>query len=57
MKSTALPAPLRVSCAGLLSAAYVVLCTLLLVVGGFPSGMMVRQHNRRVRAMWRPRET
>ncbi|BAU95521.1 hypothetical protein N24_1259 [Corynebacterium suranareeae] len=29
---------------------------LLLVVGGFPSGMMVRQHNRRVRAMWRPRE-
>ncbi len=34
MKSTALPAPLRVSCAGLLSAAYVVLCTLLLVVGG-----------------------
>ena len=30
---------------------------LLLVVGGCPSGMMVRQHNRRVRAMWRPHET
>ncbi|ANE03719.1 hypothetical protein [Corynebacterium crudilactis] len=29
---------------------------LLLVVGGFPSSMMVRQHNQRVRIMWRPRE-
>ena len=28
---------------------------LLLVLGEFPSSVMVCQHNRRVRALWRPR--
>ncbi|ALC05541.1 putative membrane protein [Corynebacterium deserti GIMN1.010] len=30
---------------------------LLIAFGGFPSSMMVRQHNRRVRKMWRPRNS